>query len=174
MPSPTESTVPTSATSASVPKDAICCFRIEEISAARISILRNPLHRDLQAMELGLERSVDHARADLDDDAAEKARIDAHVDRDLGADGGAKLLIEPRTLPLVERLRGNDIRRHLAAALRELGEIRLDHVGDGEEAAVLCNEAEKILREAPQPRRFGERADRLLLLVAREHRAAHQ
>src|SRR5690606_23940749 len=89
MPSPTESTVPTSATSASVPNEAICCFRIEEISAARISILRDPLHRDLQAMELGFERSVDHARADLDDHAAEKTRVDANIDRDLGADGGA-------------------------------------------------------------------------------------
>jgi hypothetical protein len=40
-------------------------------------------------MELGFERSVDHARADLDDHAAEKTRVDANIDRDLGADGGA-------------------------------------------------------------------------------------
>src|SRR5277367_2170194 len=39
MPSPTDSTCPTSATSASLPKPAISCFRIAEISAARISIV---------------------------------------------------------------------------------------------------------------------------------------
>src|SRR5437868_3381344 len=38
MPSPIDNTVPTSATSASLPKPAICCLRIAEISAARISM----------------------------------------------------------------------------------------------------------------------------------------
>src|SRR2546423_3615553 len=38
MPSPIDNTVPTSATSASLPKPAICCLRISEISDARISI----------------------------------------------------------------------------------------------------------------------------------------
>ena len=41
-PSPTDSTWPTSATSASVPKFSIWLFRIAEISAARISIRRFP------------------------------------------------------------------------------------------------------------------------------------
>jgi hypothetical protein len=41
MPSPTDSTCPTSATSASVPKLAISCFRMEEISAGLISINRS-------------------------------------------------------------------------------------------------------------------------------------
>ena len=42
MPSPTDSTRPTSATSASVPKLAICSLRRAEISAARISIRQPP------------------------------------------------------------------------------------------------------------------------------------
>src|SRR5438132_755942 len=52
MPSPIDSTWPTSATSASLPKWAISCLRIAEISAARISIktsltlcLNSPLPR---------------------------------------------------------------------------------------------------------------------------------
>ncbi len=44
-PSPTESTCPTSATSASVPKLAISFFRMAEISAARISIKQLPSWR---------------------------------------------------------------------------------------------------------------------------------
>ncbi len=40
-PSPTDSTWPTSATSASAPKLAICCFRIAETSAAPISIFKS-------------------------------------------------------------------------------------------------------------------------------------
>src|SRR6266851_3725245 len=43
MPSPTDRTCPTSATSASLPKPAICCLRIAEISAARISISTLPI-----------------------------------------------------------------------------------------------------------------------------------
>ena len=42
IPSPTESTRPTSAISASLPKLAICSLRIAEISAARISITQHP------------------------------------------------------------------------------------------------------------------------------------
>ena len=48
MPSPTDSTRPTSATSASVPKLAICSLRMAEISAARISI-RQPLSSPARA-----------------------------------------------------------------------------------------------------------------------------
>src|SRR5581483_2527611 len=94
MPSPTESTCPTSATSASVPKSAICCFRIAEISAARISILRNPLHGELQALQLAAERRVNHARAQFDDEAAEQARIDPCFNGDFAADGASQPLIE--------------------------------------------------------------------------------
>ena len=42
IPSPTDSTRPTSAISASLPKLAICSLRIAEISAARISITQHP------------------------------------------------------------------------------------------------------------------------------------
>src|SRR5579863_869360 len=95
MPSPIDSTCPTSATSASVPKLAICCFRIAEISAARISIeslFQKPieddccasaacLHRRLQPLQFAAQRTVHHARAQFDDHAAEQLRIDAGFDR---------------------------------------------------------------------------------------------
>src|SRR5262249_47233453 len=85
MPSPTERTWPTSATSASVPKLAICCLRMAEISAARISILGNSLHGKLQTGELAADGRIEQARADLHDEAAENVGIDALVDGNLGA-----------------------------------------------------------------------------------------
>src|SRR5690349_7389185 len=93
MPSPTESTWPTSATSASLPKSAICCFRMAEISAARMSTTSNPLHRKLQARQLALERCVDHARGDFDDEPPDQARIDPEIDRNFAADSLAELLV---------------------------------------------------------------------------------
>src|ERR1700721_1662210 len=122
MPSPTDSTCPTSATSASLPKLAICCFRMAEISAARISISvpliwpsANTLHAQLQALQLTLQRSVDHARADLDDHAAEQAGIDPDLDRHAAADNAAKLLAQIILLCFRERLRRRDLRGDLAA-----------------------------------------------------------
>src|ERR1051325_10940090 len=112
MPSPTDSTWPTSATSASLPKLAICCFRIAEISAARISIsvpLANAFHRQLQAMQPALQRTVDHARADLHDHAAQQAGIDLEGYRDAPTDGPAQLLTQGVLLRLAERLRRRDL-----------------------------------------------------------------
>src|SRR5260370_29042633 len=114
MPSPTESTWPTSATSASVPKSAICCFRMADISAARISMTSTPLHRKLQARQLALERCIDHARADLDDEPADQARIDPEIDRDFAADGLAELLVHGFCLGGRQRPRRGHLRRDLA------------------------------------------------------------
>ena len=162
MPSPTDSTWPTSATSASVSKPAICCFRIAEISAARISIStlhfprhlvqarssgagvdrhvemarrlqpgnddansqRTSPHRQPQALQPAAQRSVDHARADLDDHAAEQGRIDPDIDRDAGADRAAQLLGQRRLARFVERLRDGDLGGDLAAPLGQIAADR--------------------------------------------------
>src|ERR1700742_2048429 len=127
MPSPTDRTWPTSATSASVPKLAICCLRMAEISAARISMLRDPLHGELQALQLAAERRINHARAQLDDKTAEQARIDPCFNGDFAADGAPQPLVERLLLRVVERLRRDHFCRYLAAARGEFGEIGLDH-----------------------------------------------
>src|SRR5487761_161913 len=127
IPSPTDRTCPTSATSASVPKSAICFFRIAEISAARISISTNPLHRQREPRQLALERRVDHARAHFDDKSAEQARIDAEIDHDLAADGLAQALVDGLALRLGQFLRRDHMSRHLAAALGENLQKSLNH-----------------------------------------------
>src|SRR3954451_19160330 len=108
MPSPTDSTWPTSVTSASAPKFWICCLRIAEISAARISIGKPHLrfglfpekrpepphgpsgsvaHGQPDRVELRAQRGVDHAAAELHDHAADQARVDLHVEMDLSPRG---------------------------------------------------------------------------------------
>src|ERR1700676_2181685 len=126
IPSPTESTWPTSATSASVPKSAICCFRMAEISAARISMTSNPLHRKLQTRKLALERCVDHARAHLDHEPADQARIDPEIERDLAADGLAQLLVDRLRLRRRQGPRRRHLGRHLAAPGREHLQVTRD------------------------------------------------
>src|SRR6185437_11748604 len=104
MPSPIDSTCPTSATSASAPKLAICCFKIAEISAALISIRSSPLHRKLQTLQLAAQRRIDHARSNLDDEPAEKRRIDPDIDCDLAAHCFSQLLADRLELGRRERL----------------------------------------------------------------------
>src|SRR5690242_606132 len=160
MPSPTESTWPTSATSASVPKSAICCFKMAEISAARISMTSNPLHRKLQARELAFERCIHHARADLDHEPADQARIDPEIDRDLAADGLAELRVDRLGLCGRQRLRRRHLGRDLAAPRRELPQITRDHARQHEEPAVAGGDTEKILGEGGEARPVREGGDR--------------
>src|SRR5215467_1630028 len=97
MPSPTESTWPTSLTSASAPKFWISRFRIAEISAGWISMMllpsfvpsfRSPrtilsvaAHCAAHAVQLGAQRGIDHARTHLHDEAAEQRGIDVSLDQ---------------------------------------------------------------------------------------------
>src|SRR5215831_13251166 len=147
MPSPIDRTCPTSATSASVPKLAICCFRIAEISAARISIRTlsgNALHGQLQPLQLALNRSIDHARAEFDDEAPYQPGVDLYIDGYPAADRAAQLLIQRRELSLAQRLRRGDLGRHLAAARGELGKKRLDHRRHGKKAPIARNHRQKV------------------------------
>src|SRR3954452_7000800 len=98
MPSPTASTWPPSVTSASEPKFSICCLRMAEISAARMSIygtscsgwgmrgeaLAGLAHRETDGVELGAQAGVDHAVAEPHDQPADQRRVDPHVEVDLG------------------------------------------------------------------------------------------
>src|SRR6202023_3022354 len=82
MPSPTDSTCPTSETSASWPKFLIWSLRIAEISAARMSTTFL-FHRVLDRIEFGAKRTIHHAAAELDHQAADDRRIDFDVERDV-------------------------------------------------------------------------------------------
>src|SRR5579885_2224833 len=174
MPSPTESTWPTSATSASVPKSAICCFRMAEISAARISMTSNPLHRKLQARELALERCIHHTRADLDHEPADQARIDPEIDRDLAADGLAQLLVDGLGLCGRQGLGRRHFGRNLAPPGREHLQIARDHARQHYLSLVASGAPEKIPRQHGESRALTEGGHGLALLVAAQNGTADQ
>src|SRR5687767_2426096 len=75
MPSPTDSTRPTSATSPSRPKFLIWSRSIAETSAAWIAMLPDLFHHALELAELRADRGVDHARAEPDDEPADQRRV---------------------------------------------------------------------------------------------------
>src|SRR4029453_508136 len=96
MPSPTDSTVPTSETSASAEKFAIWSRMTREISAARMSIVQLAFHRGGKPVEFGADRGVDLLASQLNDDSAEDVGVDRGVDRDIAAGAGAELGLERR------------------------------------------------------------------------------
>src|ERR1700738_1665984 len=169
MPSPIDNTCPTSATSASVPKLAICCLRIAEISAARISIKTpsgNALHRQLQPLQLALNRSVDHARAEFEDEAADQPRVDVNIDRAPTADAAAQLLVQRRELRFAQRVRREHFGGDLAEARGKFGEEVLDHRRDSKKTPIARDHREKIPNQRRKAGPLGERPDPLRLLVA--------
>src|SRR5208282_2831459 len=121
MPSPTDSTWPVSATLASVSNAAICCFRISEISAGRISISDGSLHGVLQALQAGFQAGVVEAGADAHDEAAEQVGCHALIDVDVAVAGldqpGAELL----ALHLVQGVGGGDVGGDHAALFGDQG-----------------------------------------------------
>src|SRR4051794_29490022 len=129
MPSPTDSTEPTSETSASSPKLAICDFRMAEISAARMSIFLRSLQGELQGIELRAERSVEQSGADPNLDAAEDGGIDAGLDLGVLAERLAQRLGDALRLGRAQRDGGGDLGLHFAAGVgRQLLEAG-DHRG---------------------------------------------
>src|SRR5579859_6689890 len=109
IPSPTDNTCPVSATLASVSKEAICFFRISEISAGRISISGGSLHGVLQALQPGFQARIEQAGADAHFQAAEQAWVHVLVDVDVAEPGldqaGAQLLL----LHVAQRMRRGDV-----------------------------------------------------------------
>src|SRR3954469_21308771 len=101
IPSPTDSTVPTSETSASASKFAIWSRMTREISAARMSI-QLAFHRGSETVEFGANRSVDLPAAQLDDDSTQNIGIDGRVDRDLAASPATELGLQGGELVVVE------------------------------------------------------------------------
>src|SRR3954452_5487300 len=117
MPSPTESTVPTSETSASGEKFAIWSRMTREISAARMSIVVLAFHRLSESVEFGADGSVDPLAAQLDDDSAENSWVDLSLDGHVASGAGAELLLERPDLVVVELAGGHDFGGHFAAML---------------------------------------------------------
>src|SRR6516164_9788746 len=128
MPSPTDSTWPTSETSASWPKFLICSLRMAEISAARISILSSLFHRVLDGIEFGAERGIDHAAPELDHKPADDRRIDFDFDVDLLAAHGLERIAQGGDVIVLDLFRHGDFGGRLAPVLGDQIAIGAHHL----------------------------------------------
>src|SRR6187549_2655468 len=145
MPSPTESTLPTSETWASVPKLAIWSRMTLEILRRGFPLLA--FHRLREGIETRADRVVDPLRTDGDDEAAEQLGIDAGLDLDRAAFAHAELLLERGELVGGQRMGGGDLGGDLAALRGGDRLERADHRGKLADAAVLGEHAEEVVRQ---------------------------
>src|ERR671938_2158069 len=89
MPSPTCSTVPTSARSVSTSYSSIRCFRIAVISSGLTFTAGSPLSRRRQLAPQPLQSAahacIEPVRSDLQDDSSDQGRVDGARRLDLAA-----------------------------------------------------------------------------------------
>src|SRR6476469_3573771 len=174
MPSPTDSTVPTSETSASASKFAIWSRMTREISAARMSIVQLAFHRGCETVEFGADRRIDLLAAQLDDDAAKNCRVDRGVEGDVAAGTSAKLLLQLRQLVVVERAGGDDLCRGFAAVLGGEPTEGPDDRTELTLAAVAGEDAHEIAGDGIEAELWGQRGQCLTRPSARNQRACDQ
>src|SRR5581483_4328875 len=173
MPSPTWSTVPTSARSVSTSKSLIRSLRIAVISSGRsftwfLSGSGNEFSG--QALQAAAHAGVDAQRAGLQDDAADQLGIDMPRRLD-GPAGRALDLLDDRARLFLRQLEGG---RQLDAQLpllarRQLLELRRDLV-DLTPAPLLDQQAEQV--EDERVGVAGDRVDRGALRAPVELRVA--
>ena len=153
---------------------AICCFRMAEISAARISIIRSLSWRAASFCSFDFSELSIMRLPTLTIRPPSRLAIDLQIDRDLAADGALQRLGDGRGLGVAQRHRRGDGGCHLAAAARQLAEIGVDHIGESEEAAVLGDQRHEAADEIADPGLLQHGAHGLALIGAGEHGAAHE
>src|SRR5262249_24630885 len=136
MPSPTDSTWPTSVTSASASKLRISRFRIAEISEGWMSI-SGAFHGGTQAVELGAQGRIDHARADPHNESAKQLGVDIGGEFGSGSEFVPQHAAQFAGFVGREFARRSDLRGNLAAMTREQSLEGADDVGKREQSALL-------------------------------------
>src|SRR5262245_15421772 len=111
MPSPTWSTLPTSARSVSTSYSSIRCLRIEVISSGRSFTFSAPCGRQFlaQLVQSSAAARVDAARADLEDEAADQLGVDLALGLDAPAGGALDLAEDLLGLLVGELVRGRQL-----------------------------------------------------------------
>src|SRR5438874_11122698 len=113
MPSPTESTVPVSATSTLRENSRICLRMISEISSARICMSSCPsgirsgaAGAFSQGLELGAEAAVVDDAVDFRDQPGEELRVDLRLELDFSSSRHARELVGQGAFDLFRQRRG--------------------------------------------------------------------
>src|SRR6266853_5221996 len=128
----------------------------------------------LECIELGAQRTVDHAAAEFHYKSADNRWIDLHVDPDILSGHRVEGVPDLVHMRIGERLCDRDMRRHLALVASDQGPVSLDDVADRIEPAVGCHNLEKLRRE-PHDLNLVEHCGKCLRLHGGgEHRAADE
>src|SRR6266446_9064832 len=128
----------------------------------------------LECIELGAQRTVDHAAAKLHPQSPDNRWIDLYVDPDILSGHRVEGVADLVAMRIGQRLGDRDLRRHLALVASDQGPVSLDDVADRKQPAVGCHNLKKLRRE---PRDFSlveHRSECLRLYVGGEHRAADE
>src|SRR5277367_2135853 len=144
IPSPTDSTWPVSATLASVSNAAICCFRISEISAGRISISGGSLHGVLQALQAGFQRGVVQAGPDAHNQPAEQVRLHGLIDVDVAVAGLDQAGLQLVALDIVQLVGGGNVGGDNAALFGHQGGEGGNDPAQGTQPAVGDDHANQV------------------------------
>src|SRR5206468_1481524 len=174
MPSPTDSTVPTSETCASASKFAIWSRMTREISAARISIVQLAFHRGCETVEFGADRGVNLLASQLDDHSAENVGIDGRIDRYIAAHPGTKLCLERGKLVVVERTGGDDFGSGFAAVIGREPAESADDVAQFVLAAIAGENAKEIGGDRVKAELRSQGGEGVAGLVAADQRARNE
>src|ERR1700722_17963116 len=136
MPSPTLSTWPTSLTCASAPKFWISRLRIAEISAGWMSMSVSS-HGGAKPFELRAQRRIDHARAHLHDESAQKRGVNLGLKPSIAAERGLENLPKLCRLRIAQCTRRRHFGIDLAALPRDQGFVDDDDI-DKREKSTFC------------------------------------
>src|SRR5262245_1936678 len=128
----------------------------------------------LDRVELGAERGIDHAGAELDHEAADDRRIDLHIDLHVLVRDRRERVLDRSEVGGARLIRQRHLCGHLALLAGEELAEGTDHVAHREQAPVRCHHQQEL---GGDPRNAGareHRGERPHLVLGREYRAAHQ
>ena len=173
MPSPTDSTVPTSETCASASKFAIWSRMTREISAARMSIfsLSSPAARLLSLVRMEASIIWLPILTTIPPRMAGSMRVSIATSRPARA---RSCCFRGRKLVVVQRVGGHDFGGGFAAMVRRKPAECADHVLKLVLAAVPCKDAEEVRRDRVERELTGDCGQGLAGLVAADQRARHE
>ena len=175
MPSPTDSTWPTSETSASWPK--FCDLLLEDRGNFRGADIHQPTSfiACLSRIEFGAKRTIDHAAAEFDDKAADDRGIDFDVDPNVFSRHRFQRVLRGRRDTCRTAVRPPSPRRSprpcdAPPARGRRGSRR----ATANSRRLAATTSEKLRGDAADTGLVEHRGQRLRLESAGKHRAAHQ
>ncbi|SCM78278.1 hypothetical protein KL86PLE_70061 [uncultured Pleomorphomonas sp.] len=129
---------------------------------------------NLECVEFRFERRVDHARAELDDEAADQRRVDVEFNMNRLAGYVGQRALDVGELAIGKGNCRNDAGGHLAAPVSEQLTEAAEHVGQIRKAVVGGDQLDEIAHRAAEAGGLDDGADGLELVLGGEDQRFHQ